>query len=160
MPFDQNALDLIDRCKLATGREYPAGYGHALIYLDEAESAYSQLFNAACDCVCFAFAEKQRCSGFAGGDDVARFAQAVAWGEGWRGSIVRYYHLASDSFITPARNFDPRREGLERVEFPKFCAWLIEAAQLVLQFALTDDAPRALRTKCAEALKAAGHPGY
>lgn len=119
--------------KAATGRTYPEGYGFALTYLDPRQTFVNLdvLREAANACIRVAF--RRGAGNFVSEDHAAYVAAAASLGE--------------------------RRIGGNGITHPAQL-WIIEAAQLVLQTALSSRAPYALVCECRRALGACGHPGY
>jgi len=121
----------VDDCIAATGRKYPDGYGFALTFMQNAGSELPAIRAAAFECVRHQFANPKK---HRRDSDVARFVAAY---EG-----------------APEHQF-----GRTGSPHPA-CWWLIEAAQLLVQWGLWDGAPPRLKSQIAATLKAAGHPGY
>ncbi len=69
-------MDLLDRCRARPGKNFPAGYGFAIAYLDD-NLTPAVLRDAACQCVGYAYgphgsAEDRK------SDDLVRFVLAYA----------------------------------------------------------------------------------
>jgi hypothetical protein len=161
---DADGSNLIDICREATGRTYPDGYGHAIIYCDKAANATIELMEAACEIVAYAYSKSGRKARAYHDSDIARFTTAMA--ELPYSGNINGYRDANGKRVAPApgrtvqllRN-GKTADGWEMVEYPATYGWLVEGVQLVLSGAM-GNYTRAIATKCAAAMAAAGHPGY
>lgn len=117
-----------------TKRAYPDGYGFAIDFLKHADRAIPDLRDAACACAALAFKPRRR-----------------TLRTPWRPVPLHYPFHSADV----ARFVSAWQPSAGRAEW-----WLIEAAQLVIQFALHPDTPPRLRAQCELALAKAGHVGY
>jgi hypothetical protein len=121
----------VSDCLKATKRHYPAGYGFALTFIeDDAGNHLAEIMEAANACVRYSFRAKTR----ERDSDVAAYAYA---------------------FLTRPDT----RHGETGAPHPAVY-WLIEAAQVLVQWGLDDKLPKALKTQIHNALRVAGHPGY
>ncbi|USM11450.1 hypothetical protein vBCbaSRXM_5 [Citromicrobium phage vB_CbaS-RXM] len=153
---------LLETCKEATRRTYPSGYGHALIYCDNAANATIELHAAACAVVAHAYSPTGLKKKLHKDSDIARFTAAMA--ELPEGGTITQWVDRDGKPVTLARSITDNGDGTygdgwRKIEYPATYGWLIEGCQLVLQAAL-GGYPAAITKKCGDALRAAGHPGY